>query len=795
MTLNRSFARFFLLLLLLITANISVFYYLQTTAHRQQALNNDRLDVMELTNMVRDTSNKLTRTSRTYVVTGDESYLQYYQEILQYRNGERVRPEHYFSIYWDKRHTQREESITREKPIAQLIEHLLAKEEHLSILRDAVAHSDALTRIEQQAMALYQQDPTANKSQAIDMLYGQQYLAAKSQIMSKIDEFVQDYNDWHYQLSSDIARTIKIGRFINLLLQMLFILALLWIRFYVLREISSPLETLTQLAMRIAKGDFKQRPKLQGKAKDIHVLLDAMNRMQDQVEQTLIKFEQQANIADKAKQEAEAANRTRGEFLANMSHEIRTPMNGIIGLSQLLQNQPLSKEDKVYVNKILVSSQHLLDILNDILDFSKIDSNKMTIDKVEFDLVSLFDRLTNVLALTADTKGLAFQFSTAPDLNPRYFGDPVRIGQILINLTSNAIKFTSEGSVTVKVAPRGNELHFAVIDTGIGLSKTQLKRIFKPFSQADNSITRRFGGTGLGLTICHKLANLMGGRIEVESTLNQGSTFSLILPIEQPLPYAFHIPENIRIIVFSDSAHHQHGFREHCKHHNVNLVILPTNTTQFPDISSNDVLVMDLCDLDEQQVSHLSKRCQQTIGEQAIKVLLLSKMGQTEARNTFHFAKQRYQLTWPLTFKHVIEALEDEPKDAQQKAQLSQFSGIKALIAEDFAINQIVAKGLLEKLGLTVDVVDDGKQAVDAILNQHYHIVFMDVHMPVMDGHQATRLIRKFSQYDDLPIIALTADAQNEHVEKCAESGMNDFVSKPFMLADIEKIIHKHLHY
>ncbi|NMP15656.1 ATP-binding protein [Thalassotalea sp. Y01] len=819
MTINSYFTRFFLVLLVLITANIAVFYYYQSTANQLNALENDRVAIMELAAIVRDSSNKQTRTSRTYVVTGDENYHQYFLEIIEMRRGDRMRPAHYFSIYWDKHHTEREENIKRTEPLAGIIEKLLAPEEQLVLLRDAVKMGDELADVEQAAVNLYHQDNVKNKDIAMQLLYGEDYLKKKSEFMAQIDSFQQEYDRWHYQITSSLEQQIKNGRLVKLSLQALFIVSLLWIRYYIIKHISGPLGTITDLARNIGIGNFSHRPKHSGKAADIHMLLKAMNQMQDEIKQTLVKYEQQALIADKAKQQAEAANRTRGEFLANMSHEIRTPMNGIIGLSQLLQSQKLANEDKAYVDKILISAKQLLDILNDILDFSKIDSDRMTIDKVEFELNSLFDRLANVLAISAEDKNLELRFDIAPNVARSFYGDPVRIGQILMNLTSNAIKFTSEGKVMVCLEQDNDNLYFKVKDTGIGLTPEHKERIFKPFSQADNSITRKFGGTGLGLTICQKLASLMRGTIDVESDYGHGSCFTLTVPMKREVEQKTQQLQQNLLMAFTEDSHHIELLTQHCAHHKITLTFINdlsanaklsaapntktdtnTNTVTGTDLTADLIsdnktcLLIDICYLQDDKIAALEHQVQSLYQQHTFKMIIISRLGQTEQRNRFAFCDNRHHVHWPMTFQGVLDAMANSGDESTDNHKLGLFSGIKVLLAEDFPLNQIVAKGLLEKLGVTVDVVEDGEQAVSAINANHYHLVLMDVHMPKMDGHQATQTIRENTQFDDLPIIALTADAQKEHIEQCTLSGMNDFVSKPFMLADMEKILHKHIH-
>ncbi|WP_371373223.1 ATP-binding protein [Thalassotalea aquiviva] len=799
MTIKRYFTGLFLLLFVLIVANISAFYYYQNSVSQLKSLENDRLAIMELSSIIRDTSNKLTRTSRTYIVTGDVTYADYYKEILGFRSGNHPRPQNYFSVYWDKMHTDMQGQYYRKEPIEKLIQRLITPREQLMQLRRAVDLSYEITTFEITAMQLFKEGLQTGKKQALELLYGDEYLRAKSQIMAQIDKFEQNYDKWHFQENQKLENIIKWAQIALLALQVLLVCSLLFIRYFLLKNVSEPLSALSNFSKRISSGDFSNRVEVDTNTADIIWLARSMNQMQDNIAKTLKQYEQQTNLANKAKHQAQAANKSRGEFLANMSHEIRTPMNGIIGLSQLLQEQGLKKKDQVYVDKILLSARQLLEILNDILDFSKIDSDKLTIENIDFNLTSVFDRISNVLAVQAQHKNLDFIFDMREDFNSRFHGDPVRVTQILMNLTSNAIKFTKHGSIKVAVKNTTyndqEAIEFSVTDTGIGLSENQMEHIFDPFSQADNSITRNYGGSGLGLSICHRLAQLMKGKISIESEVGVGSTFSLTLPIiKQRKPKEIDI-ERKKILFFSDFEHDIEIVTNHCKYHQLDLTCLPTARLFEPkdEVGEPTMVILDIHSFDDDGHAHIAQYNQPWLSQKNVELLLMPNIDQIGCAEHFCYKDPVHTIYHPFLFHSILMLLKKTANNVAVEKLPNPFQGIKVLLAEDFKLNQIVATGLLNKLGVEVDIVENGQEAVKAVQENDYRLVFMDVHMPVMDGHQATQKIRELAEHKDLPIIALTADAQQEHVQQCMESGMTDFLSKPFLLADIEKVMHKYL--
>jgi len=514
-----------------------------------------------------------------------------------------------------------------------------------------------------------------------------------------------------------------------------------------------------------------------------------------------------------AQRAAEAATRAKSRFLANMSHEIRTPMNAILGMSRLALQSGLTARQHGYVRKIQVSAESLLGIINDILDFSKIEAGKLDVEQVDFDLVDVLDNLANVVGMTAEEKGLELLYIEPVGLPTALVGDPLRLGQVLLNLGNNGVKFTHQGEVTlvlgvVEQTDRAVRLRFEVRDTGIGIDEADRQRLFQPFEQADASTSRRHGGTGLGLAISRQLVRLMGGDLDVQSTPGVGSCFFFTLPFELQQVPTPSVPLNHeglhgrRMLVVDDNAAARELLADMARALGMRPDTAADGTQALHKLTRADAgdAPYDILLLDWKMPGMSGADCARRIAElnrparrRPVAVLMPTASSRDEAvrRIDEQGLSIAALLTKPATsstlFDSCCKALglsstattRTERRKGTLMAYQSKLKGARVLLVEDNEINREVALELLSTEGLIVETAGDGREAVEILGIRPFDAVLMDCQMPVMDGFDATRALRARPELRDLPVIAMTASAMVGDRERALAAGMNDHIAKP----------------
>jgi len=780
------------------------------TASLQAEAENRRHESFRLSEAMRASSNDLTRMVRLYVSTGDSRYKDYYDEILAIRNGTAPRPLDYDGSLWDRVLVQGRGALKYGPPksLLSLMRDAQFSDAEFAALEESRQASDALAEIEIAVMARVGQRIAAGvDARYINDVYPDYqrladagYHGHKAEIMAAVERFEQKVDE---RTRAEVqALRERNQRLLTSQISFLVLMLVLSAAAFLMAERSlvQPLRNLMERTRRIARGDYHQRVGRHA-LDELDQLGATFNEMASAIQRDIAAREAAERAAQAAQRTAEAANQAKSDFLANMSHEIRTPLNAVIGMSEMLTETKLDDEQRDFLDTISNSSNHLLGVINDILDFSKIEANMLDLDSQVFDLRGCMEDALELVAGKASAKqlDLALDFTAGTPEGLR--GDPQRLRQILVNLIANAIKFTEQGEVVVSVSARALQANhhlfeFQVRDTGIGIPPERMDRLFKSFSQVDSSTTRNYGGTGLGLAICKRLAEMMGGSVGVSSEVGVGSVFRFSIAAETNPDWASdsqgsqqHVDfEGKRVLIVDDNDTNRRLLRATAEFWGmvVRDTAYPAQALEWVARGDPfDLAVLDylMPEMDGRALGQAI--CQYRDARQL--PMIMASSAQMTRRSAPEFS---VVLSKPLRRSTLFDAFQEtlaqesprvavDGSESGTIAETGQPLPLRILLAEDNETNQKITLRMLKSLGYRADVAGDGAQVLEALKLQPYDLVLMDVHMPVMDGLEATRRIRQMPPQQQPRIFAMTASVLDSERQECFAAGMERHIAKP----------------